>query len=107
MTDLEVSLDKVHIAHYVQSLVGRFYKILPMCESGSETLDKYMLSLLRELLGCKQLIDSLQYDDRYVSLLAILRSLITDHSDCAVVKTDVFRAISLLKQLHAKYLEVV
>lgn len=94
------------MAQYIQSLIGRFYKILPLCEDQSPTLDKYMNSLLRELLGCEQLAESLQADDRYVSLLSILRSMIEDHSSQVIIKSDVFRAINILTQLKQKYAEV-
>jgi len=89
---------------YITSLIGRFYKILPLCESASPTLDKYMKSLLRELLGCKQLMADFQMDDRYTSLLCILQSLIDDHSEIEIVKADVFRAISLINQLSDTYM---
>lgn len=92
------------VPKYASSLVGRFYKILPLCENASPTLDKYMKSLLRELLGCRQLITVFQMDDRYTSLLSILQSLIDDHSDIDIVKSDVFRAISLVNQLTDKYM---
>ena len=65
-----------------------------------------MNSLLREMLGCEQLADSLRGDDRYVSLLSILRSLITDHENLGVVKADVFHAINIITQLEKKYQEV-
>lgn len=96
-------IDRQCVAGYLRSLVGRFYKILPMCEDHSLTLDKYMNSLLREMLGCELLADSLRGDDRYVSLLSILRSLIADHENLGVVKADVFRAINIITQLEMKY----
>lgn len=99
-------IERQSLALYTQGLIGRFYKILPLCESQSPTLDKYMNSLLREMLGCEQLVMSMRTDDRFVILLAILQSLILDHSDVPVVKTDVFRAINLITQLRDKYTEV-
>lgn len=99
-------IDRQCVAGYLHSLVGRFYKILPLREDHSITLDKYMNSLLREMLGCELLADSLKGDDRFVSLLSILRSLIADHEDISVVKTDVFRAINIITQLEKKYQEV-
>ena len=104
MTELHSDLiDRQCIAGYLRSLVGRFFKILPMCEDHSSTLDKYMNSLLREMLGCELLADSLRDDDRYVSLLSILRSLIAEHENLDVVKTDVFHAINIITQLEQKY----
>ncbi len=107
MTEANTDLiDRACVGGYLHSLVGRFYKILPLCEDHSVTLDKYMNSLLREMLGCEQLAESLKGDDRYVSLLSILRSLITDHDNLGVVKADVFRAINIITQLEKKYQEV-
>ena len=100
------AISNIGMYQYVHSLVGRFYKILPLCESRSDTLDKYMNSLLREMLGCECLSDSLKNDDRFISLLAILQSLISDNSDISIVKADVFRAINILTQLEKKYQEV-
>lgn len=99
-TDL-ISAEELYA--YLGRLIGRVYKILPMCEDGSQTLDVYLQSLLRELLGCEQLAESLKEDGRFVSFLSILQLLCNSHGDIRLVRSDVFHAISLLKQLQEKY----
>lgn len=99
-----INADEVYA--YLDRLVGRVFKILPLCEDGTPTLDVYLQGLLRELLGCEQLAESLKGDGRFVSLLSVLRLLCDDHDDIRVVRSDVFYAINLLKQLQEKYREV-
>lgn len=93
---------------YMRSLVNRFFKILPIKESGNEygeeSLDTYIRSLQVELLGCKELIVVINEDPSFLSLINILQYLI-DNPDCSVrtVKREVFRAISICNKLKAKY----
>lgn len=88
-------------------LVSQFFKILPIKESGDTTLKKYMLSLQREMLGCKSLIVAIHDDDRYLSLLSILEYMIEHvddpELDVATVRSDVFKAISILNKLKEQY----
>lgn len=88
----------------VDELINQFYKILPMKESGSDTLTQYIGSLLREMLGMKELMTEWHEDGRYISLCGILQHLL-DHPDCGtdVVRSDVFKAIGLIKLLQKKY----
>lgn len=91
------------VSNYLNALINRFYKILPIKESGEATLGQYIESLIREMIGMQKLMDFLHHDDRYMTLLAILQYF-TDHdTDVAAVKTEVFRAIGILKKLQAKY----
>lgn len=91
------------MSDYLDALVNRFYKILPIKESGENTMRPYLDSLLREMIGARELMDFIQDDDRYLSLLAIVQYFINNDVDVAIVRTDVFRAISILKKLQKKY----
>lgn len=88
---------------YMESLIGQFYKILPIKENDDSTLIDYMKSLQREMIGCNELIIALNHDSIYLRLLSILQYLID--SDCSVktVKSEVFKAINLCKKLYKKY----
>lgn len=90
--------------NYLHSLINLFFKILPLKESGERSLEAYMRSLQTELLGCKALVEALHDDSMFLSLIAILQSLI-DNPDCGVpfVKREVFRAISICNKLKEKY----
>lgn len=89
----------------INSLVNQFYKILPIKESGEPTLKQYMSSLQREMLGCQSLIVALQNDPQYLSLLSILQYLIENDCEVSTVRGEVFKAISILKKMHHRYMD--
>lgn len=94
------------LQNYFKSLVNRFFKILPIREDNEQSLTTYICSLQLELLGCKELICSLNDDPSFLSLLSILQYLI-DNPECSVgvVKREVFKAISICNKLKAQYAE--
>lgn len=103
MTNKDMELPNEMVNKYLSSLIGQFYKILPIKESGEPSLGKYMDSLQREMIGCKDLIVALNNDELYLSLLAILQYLIENDCDTGIVKTEVFKAINICKKLQKKY----
>lgn len=103
MTNKDIELPNEMVSKYLSSLIGQFYKILPIKESGEPSLGKYMDSLQREMIGCKDLIVALNNDELYLSLLAILQYLIENDCDTGIVKTEVFKAINICKKLQKKY----
>lgn len=103
MTTYNIEVSDELFCRQMNDLVNRFYKILPIKENGEATLTQYQQSLLREMLGLQGLITALQYDDRYMSLLSILQYMIDHDPEVSVVRSDVFKAINILKSLKAKY----
>lgn len=103
MTKRELELPTMMFSNYLRALVGQFYKILPIKESGEPSLGKYMESLQRELLGCHSLIVALENDDLFLSLLSILQYLIENDCDTKIVKSEVFKAITICKKLQKRY----
>lgn len=93
---------------YFKGLVNRFFKILPIRESGEETLPMYVQSLQMELLGCKEFVVALNDDSNLLTLLSILQ-YIHDNPDCPVadVKREVFRAINICNRLKKQYSKAV
>lgn len=98
------SIDQKVLSNYFRNLVNLFFKILPIREANEESLTTYMQSLQAELLGCKGLVNAIQGDASYLTLLSILQYLI-DNPDCSVkeVKREVFRAISICNKLKSQY----
>ena len=103
MTIKNIDVSDVLVHKYMKALIGQFYKILPIKESGEPSLGKYMESLQREMIGCKELIVALNHDELYLSLLSILQYLIDNECSVSVVKTEVFKAITICKKLKKKY----
>ena len=104
MTIYNVDVSREVINKRVSELINQFYKILPLRENESATLSQYTGSLLWEMLGMKQLFVEWHDDSQYASLLGILQ-YISDNPTCdvSVVKSDVFKAINIIKRLQKKY----
>ena len=104
MTIYNVEMSREVMKKRVNELINQFYKILPLRENESATLSQYTGSLLREMLGMKQLLVEWHDDSQYASLLGILQ-YISDNPTCdvSVVKSDVFKAINIIKRLQKKY----
>lgn len=93
----------VLLGNYFSSMIGQFYKILPMWEDREKTLPYYMCSLENEMLGNKWLIEATGGDSMYMSLLGILSFLQTGEPELPEVRREVFKAISICKKLKEKY----
>lgn len=86
---------KLH-RNYLNNLINRVFKILPMKEEKSDTLDTYISALLQELTGNRDLILYLENDSRYETILSNLQSL---QNDEVSYRATVFNTISIIKQL--------
>lgn len=103
-TKVGIPMDTAMLEHYLDYLVDRFFKILPMWEAKESTLPVYMASLQAELIGCKEFILAVQEDALVVKLASILQYFI-DHPklDPGEVRREVFGSISVCNQLRVKY----
>lgn len=92
------------LPNYFQYLVNHFFKILPMKESGEETLMQYMCSLKFEIGGFYRLYVETNYNAYVITLMSILQGLIDDPElDISVYRREVFHAISICNKLRAIY----
>lgn len=89
---------------YLKSLIGKFFKILPIKEKEDSTLVTYMSNFQAELLGFTALLPVASCDGNFVTLLSILQFLI-DHQEITAdqLRGHVFRAISISKHLIELY----
>lgn len=104
LPSLEGNITPRLLANYFRALVNRFFKILPIWEDGINTLGAYMQSLMSELLGCKSLLQIVDDDALFMSLISILQFLM-DTPDCDIkdVKREVFTAIDICNKLSRAY----
>ncbi|TVX86073.1 hypothetical protein [Paenibacillus agilis] len=77
---------------YMSKLIGRVFKIIPMNEEQVSTLEAYVDSLLRELMGNSKLF----LGEELLSVCGTLKGL--DYSDHRLLKSDVFKAIELIEK---------
>ncbi len=103
-TNYDVIPDEL-FGNYLNFLIGKVYKILCMREENDKTLEKYMRSLQRELIGNQELIVKLKYDSDFLSLLGKIEFLICHDADLHTYKKDVFDSISLIEKMQKKYFE--
>lgn len=92
------------VVNRVDDLIGQFYKILPLKENGAATLPMYIESLLREMLGMQGVLQEWQEDGLYLSLVGILQ-YIKENPECdtKTIRSDVFKALNIIKRLRQKY----
>lgn len=88
--------------NYMDMLVNRIFKILPLKDEKSKTVDTYIINLLNELTGNKELIIHLNNDSRYETILANLQALLATDAD---YRNIVLNTIPLIKQLKEQYCE--
>ncbi len=99
-----VPMDAEVLYGYLHGLVNRFFKILPMRESGEGSLTEYMQSFQLELIGCAELVEAIHGDPDYMSLLSILQYLIgSPEAPVHVFKREVFKAITICNKLKSRY----
>ena len=104
MTVYGESIPEEMLLNRLQKLTNQFYKILPLRENNVETLPEYMKSLMLEMLGAKDLIETLQNDAIYLTLLSILSYLISNDCDVETVRREVFKSLNLIKKITTKYM---
>lgn len=88
---------------YLHSLTGKIFKILPMYESGDETVFIYMEHLVAELSGGSFSFPELGSDASYISVLNNINFIL--HHECSVdqCKREVFNMLSSIDNLKEKY----
>ena len=96
-------IDNEFFLNYLNFLIGRVYKILPISESEPETLKSYLDSLILELTGSKDLILKLKKDASFLSLIATLQALSENQYSHNEIKREVFKSINIIKKLINKY----
>ncbi len=106
-TTVGVPMDATILPKYFKKLINRFFKILPMKETGEDTLCTYMRSLQAELVGCRGFVITVREDGDLLSLVSILQYMIDNDNnpecDVKTVRREVFRCISICKALEQRY----
>lgn len=103
-------IEKEIMGKYLEKLVDRIFKILPMFEEKDGGLHKYINSLVVELLGFQELVKRLEVESEYVILVSTLKSLashvIDFEDDKKVIRKEVFKCLDLIKKIRKKHDEV-
>jgi hypothetical protein len=84
---------------YFKSLVNKTYKILPLKEENSQTLQSYLDSYLLELIGDKDLFSLLEGKPKFITLLSTISYLASEDYTVAECKKEVFKSIHIIEKL--------
>ena len=96
-------IPKESFCNYFEFLINKTYKILPLKEEKSKTLKSYLESLLRELLGNKELVTILVGEPQFITVLNTMQFLISEEYTVKVCKKEVFKCIRILEEINLKY----
>lgn len=88
---------------YIKSLVGKFYKIIPMKEENNKNLNVYLDSLSIELSGGLYTFGILKESSQYTTLRNIINYFINNEYTFSQCKREVFKAIEIIHNMHIKY----
>ena len=89
--------------NYLNFLVGKLYKILPMFENKDKTLIKYLKNLQIELTGNLDLIEELKYDGNLQTILNNVEYIIQNNVTRKECKNIVFNSINIVKKIQNEY----
>ena len=80
---------------YLNKLIGRVYKIIPLKEENSQYVDVYINGLVDELIANSRLMRAFNYDSRIMIVSSTLKSTVycTNHSE---YKSAVFKCIKYI-----------
>lgn len=101
----EINISSRMFANYLESLVDRTFKILPLHEEDNEGLFKYIQSLSHELRGLQGVISRLDVDSDYIILLATFETLSEEillYGEMDSIKREIFKCISIIKRIRDK-----
>lgn len=83
---------------YVNGMISKSYKMLPMKQDGVESLPKYIDSTLRELIGQHELVFELKDSSEFLSIIGVMESLL-NQDDFSKFRSDIFKIINLIERL--------
>lgn len=86
--------------NYLYHLVGRFFKILPMKESNSPTLNLYLMSFRNDLIGCSGLMEEVGYDAQFMELINVIEFFLNNEYDKDTCHREVMKCITITKKLY-------
>lgn len=97
--------NKDRLLVYLDTLINSVFKILPLYEEKNVGIETYVESLLFELYGLDKVI-KIENSYEYISLLSTLESIkknVTNQdSEKKVIKREVFKCISIIKNAIGK-----
>jgi hypothetical protein len=86
---------------YVDGMIAKVWKMIPMKQGRTKSLSKYMESILREFIGQKELVSELRNNGDFQAIIGTLESLL-NQDDFITFRSDIFKVINLIEKLKNK-----
>lgn len=93
-------LSDAMVASYFDRMTGRIFKVIPIREEHEYPVQPYLESLLRELLGAKDIMESIGNDERFIQVVGIINYLVLNPDiDVKIMKSEIFHALNIVKKI--------
>lgn len=92
---------------YLESLIGKLFKIIPLNEEYNLTIKDYINSLKIELSGALNNFEKLKFDGNFIGIINTLEYLIENEFDKKTCKREVFKCIKTIEILINKVGDIV
>lgn len=104
MKKIELDSRSVIFTEYFSELKNKIFKILPMYEECTPSLNDYVASTLFELKGLAILLENQHNKYHLVSIISTLESIydelyFLEYDNQKLIKSEVFRIISLISKM--------
>lgn len=83
---------------YVNGMIAKSYKMIPMKQDGVKSLPKYIEATLREFVGQNELVFELKENEEFLTILGVMETLLSQN-DFSKFRSDVFKIINLIEKL--------
>lgn len=90
MNTLYGVIDNKQVISYLDKLTNRVFKVIPMSEEKSITLEKYVDSIVRELFGNSTIV----FEDELLGIVGTLKGL--DYGNHSKLRSDIFKVLDII-----------
>lgn len=83
-------IDNKQVISYLDKLTNRVFKIIPMSEEKSTTLERYIESIVRELFGNSKVV----FEDELLAIVGTLKGI--DFDNHSKLRSDIFKVLDII-----------
>lgn len=100
-------IDNTACYNYLSRLVDKLFKIIPLKEVGSPTVDTYIEDLIFELSGNNEVFVETEYNPKLVDIISILEAVKNEDMNHKEYRRSIFKCITITEQLQEYMSEVI
>jgi hypothetical protein len=97
MSNVKISSELLD--NYFDLLINKLFKVIPMKENNSNTLNEYLRSLRIEILGYISLSELFNNDAKFLSIVNTIEYLSNNEINEKICKREIFKCISIIEKI--------